>query len=59
MATAKGHLYQERKNIQSTKLQIKIDDSNSDHFPKQDNLNQKTHQDAAQGPEDSSREDSS
>ena len=44
MATAKGHLDQERKNLQSTKLQIKLDDSDSDHFPKRDKLNKKTHQ---------------
>ena len=31
---AKGHLDQERKNLQSTKLQIKLDDTDSDHFPK-------------------------
>ena len=47
MATEKGHLDQERKNLQSTKLQIKLDDSDSDHFPKQDTLNKKTHQAAA------------
>ena len=47
MATAKGHLNQERKNLQSTKLQIKLDDSDSDHFPKKYTLNQKTHQSAA------------
>ena len=47
MASAKGHLDQERKNLQSTKLQIKLDDSDSDHFPKKDTLNQKTHQAAA------------
>ena len=41
MATAKVHLDQERKNLQSTKLQIKLEDSNSDHFPKQDTLNKK------------------
>ena len=41
MATEKGHLDQERKNLQSTKLQIKLDDSDSDHFPKKDTLNQK------------------
>ena len=46
MATAKGHLDQEQKYIQSTKLQIKLDDSNSDHSPKQYKLN-KTHQAAA------------
>ena len=34
MATAKGHLDQDRKNLQSTKLQIKLDDIDSDHFPK-------------------------
>ena len=44
MATAKGHLDQEQKYIQSTKLQIKLDDSYSDHFLKKDTLNQKTHQ---------------
>ena len=44
MATAKGYLDQERKNIQYNKLQIKLDDSDSDHFPKQDKFNQKTHQ---------------
>ena len=44
MATAKGHLYQKWKNIQSNKLQIKLDNSDSDHFPEQDTLNQKTHQ---------------
>ena len=47
MATAKVHLDQERKNIQSTKLQIKLDVSDSDHFPKKDTLNSKTHQAAA------------
>ena len=47
MATAIGHLDQERKNLQSTKLQIKLDDSNSDHFPKQDKSNKKTYQAAA------------
>ena len=47
MATAKGHLDQERKNLQSTKLQRKSDDSDSDHFPKYDKLNKKTHQAAA------------
>ena len=47
MATAKGHLDQERKNLQSTKLQINLDDSNSDHFPKKYTLNKKTHQAAA------------
>ena len=41
MAKEKVHLDQERKNLQSTKLQIKLDDSDSDHFPKQDKLNQK------------------
>ena len=41
MATAKGHLGQERKNLQSTKLQIELDDSDSDHFPKKDTLNKK------------------
>ena len=35
------------KNLQSTKLQIKFGDSDSDHFPEQDNLNKKTHQAAA------------
>ena len=33
MATTKGHLYQERKNLQSTKIQIKLEDSDYDHFP--------------------------
>ena len=47
MATAKDHLDQERKNLQSTKLQIKLDDSDSDHFPKKYTLNKKTHQSAA------------
>ena len=47
MATAKGNLDQERKNLQSTKLQIELDDSDSDHFPKKDTLNKKTHQAAA------------
>ena len=41
IATAKGHLDQERKNLQSTRPQIKLDDSDSDHFPKQDKLNKK------------------
>ena len=35
------------KNLQSTKIQIKLDDSDSDHLPKQDKLNKKTHQAAA------------
>ena len=39
MATAKGRLDQEQNNLQSTKLQIRLDDSDSDHFPKQDKLN--------------------
>ena len=47
MATAKGHLDQEQKYIQSTKLQIKLDDSDSNHFPKKDTFNKKTHQAAA------------
>ena len=47
MATAKDYLDQERKNLQSTKLQIKLDDSDSDHFPKKDTLNKKNHQTAA------------
>ena len=41
MATTKGHLYQKRKNLKSTKLQIKFDDSDSCHFPKQVKLNKK------------------
>ena len=41
MATAKGHLGQERKNLQSTKLQIELDDIDSDNFPKNDTLNKK------------------
>ena len=32
MATAKGYLDQERKNLKSTKLQIKLDDSDTDHL---------------------------
>ena len=47
MATAKVYLDQEIKNLQSTKLQIKFDDSDSDHFPKHDKLNKKSHQAAA------------
>ena len=47
MATAKGHLDQWRKKLQSTKLQIQLDDSDSDNFPKKDTLNKKTHQAAA------------
>ena len=47
MATAKGHLDQERKNLQSTKVQIKLEDDESDHFPLKDTNNQKTHQAAA------------
>ena len=35
------------KNLQYTKLQIKLDDSNSDHFHKHDKINKKTHQSAA------------
>ena len=44
MATAKGHLDQEQKNLQSTKIQINFDGRDFDHFPKKDTLNQKTHQ---------------
>ena len=47
MAIAKGHLDKYWKNLQPTKLQIKLDDSDSDHFPKKDTINQKTHQAAA------------
>ena len=47
MATAKGRQDQKRNNLQSTKLQINLDDSDSDHFPKQDKINKKTHQAAA------------
>ena len=47
MTTAKGHLDQEQKNQQSTKIQIKLDNSDYDHFSKKYTLNKKKHQAAA------------
>ena len=47
MATSKGHLDQDQENLQSTKLQIKLDDSDSENLPKKYTLNKKTHQAAA------------
>ena len=35
MATAKGHLDQERQGLQSTKPQIKLEDAHEDAFPQQ------------------------
>ena len=47
MQTSKGHLDQERKNLQSTQVPIKLEDSDLDLFPVSENPNQKTYLAAA------------
>jgi hypothetical protein len=48
IATTKGHLDQERKNLQSTKIiQLKQEDDDNDTFPTSETPNSKTHEASA------------